>query len=159
MGGGKLYIKKSALKKGRGNEPSPPVGERSFDDSIRRRDVSLGAFVYRKQVDENSDPPHRSSVHAVRTGCVKTHVVVPLKFGGSASASLPENGKPDEQCLSRSTSVIARLGHGHVSLTSWWPRYGTTVTTAKRFDEKRTGISAVSKPNGRLFPKPETRLA
>jgi hypothetical protein len=55
----------------RPNERSPPVGQRAIDDSFRRRDVSGWASVYRKQVDENSDYPNRSSVHAVDKPSVK----------------------------------------------------------------------------------------
>ena len=49
----------------RQDDPSPPVGERPVDDGIRGFDVCGWAFVYRKQVDENSDHPGRSGIRAL----------------------------------------------------------------------------------------------
>jgi hypothetical protein len=49
----------------REDDPIPPVGKRPVDDGIRRFDVCSWAFVYRKQVDENSDHPRRSGIRAL----------------------------------------------------------------------------------------------
>jgi hypothetical protein len=66
-----FFNTKTRFESVRPNERSPPVGQRAIDDSFRRRDVSGWASVYRKQVDENSDYPNRSSVHAMDKPSVK----------------------------------------------------------------------------------------
>ena len=62
---------KTRFESVRPNERGSPVGQRAIDDSIRRSDVCGWASVYRKQVDENSDPPDRSSVRAMDNPSVK----------------------------------------------------------------------------------------
>lgn len=49
----------------RWNERGAPVGKRHLDDRIRHPDGYGWAFVYRTQVDENSDPPNRPGVHTL----------------------------------------------------------------------------------------------
>ena len=56
----------------REDDPSPPVGERPVDDGIRRFDSCRWAFVYRKQVDENSDHPRRSGIRVLDKPSLKT---------------------------------------------------------------------------------------
>ena len=56
----------------REDDPSPPVGERLVNDGIRRLDVCRWAFVYRKEVDENSDHPRRSGIRALDKPSLRT---------------------------------------------------------------------------------------
>jgi hypothetical protein len=90
----------------REDDPSPPVGERPVDDGIRRFDVCSWAFVYRKEVDENTDYPRRSGIRALDKPSLKN-----LGWGSSIRIWMRPNMQRDLALLCELDVRARRISH------------------------------------------------
>ena len=106
----------------REDDPSPPVGERPVDDGIRRFDVCRWAFVYRKEVDENSDHPRRSGIRALDKPSLRTSGE---PSGSSILIWMRPNMRRDLALLRELHVHARRISHDRASANraQGWPRF------------------------------------